>query len=332
MRSERFAKGFFRVVLGCILAVTLAVSSWGQQAYPTKPINLYIGYAPGGVADISVRFMATKAEKILGQPFIVTNNGGGGSSVATGIVAKKPADGYTILGGASSGLVRLPHMQTVPYKYEDLVPIMHFATPELTPVVTKSTSPWKTFKELVDYAKKNPGKITYSTTGVGSPMHLAMEFVAKQEGINWVHVPYPGAMPAFTALLGGHVAVNAGAGESVPYIKDGTVRLLANLSEKRVKSWPNTPTLRELGYDIYNESVFMFAAPKGTPQPIIDKLDNALHKAMDDPDFAGVMAKVEFEPSYRNSADTKRYLEDAYRRIGKMITELKIPREEDQKK
>jgi tripartite-type tricarboxylate transporter receptor subunit TctC len=329
MRSEKFVKGFLTVVLGCILAVILAAPSWSQPAYPTKPINLYIGYAPGGVADISVRFMATKAEKILGQPFIVTNNGGGGSSVATGIVAKRPADGYTILGGASSGLVRLPHMQAVPYKYEEFAPIMHFATPELTPIVTKSTSPWKTFKELVDYAKKNPGKVTYSTLGVGSPMHMAMEYVAKQEKITWTHIPFPGAMPAFTALLGDHVNFCVGAGESVPYIKDGTVRILANLSEKRVKTWPNVPTLRELGYDIYNESVFMFSAPKGTPQYIIENLQNAFRKVMDDPEFAAVMAKVEFEPSYRNAADTKKYLDDANKRIEHMVQELKLPKKQD---
>jgi tripartite-type tricarboxylate transporter receptor subunit TctC len=329
MKSERFAKGFLTVILGCILAVILAAPSWSQPAYPTKPINLYIGYAPGGVADISVRFMATKAEKILGQPFIVTNNGGGGSSVATGIVAKKPADGYTILGGASSGLVRLPHMQTVPYKYEDFVPIMHFATPELTPVVTKSTSPWKTFKELVDYAKKNPGKVTYSTLGVGSPMHMAMEYVAKQEKITWTHIPFPGAMPAFTALLGDHVNFCVGAGESVPYIKDGTIRILANLSEKRVKAWPNVPTLRELGYDIFNESVFMFSTPKGTPQYIVENLQNAFRKVMDDPEFAGIMAKVEFEPFYRNSTDTKKYLDDANKRIEHMVQELKLTKKQD---
>ena len=205
MTSERFAKGFFTVVLGCILAVILAVPSWSQPAYPTKPINLYIGYAPGGVADISVRFMATKAEKILGQPFIVTNNGGGGSSVATALSQRNRLTGTLFWVARSSGLVRLPHFRTVPYKNEDFIPIMHFATPALTPIVVKSTSPWKTFKELVDYAKKNPGKVTYSTLGVGSPMHLAMEYVAKQEKITWTHIPFPGAMPAFTALLGDHV-------------------------------------------------------------------------------------------------------------------------------
>jgi tripartite-type tricarboxylate transporter receptor subunit TctC len=235
--------------------------------------------------------------------------------VAFEITARKPPDGYNIVGGASTGLVRIPQFREVPYQMDDFIPIMHFATPILTPIVIKSTSPWMNFKELVDYAKKNPGKVTYSTTGVGSPMHLAMEYVAKQEGITC-----------------GHVMVQVGAGESVPYIKDGTVRILANLSENRVKSWPNVPTLREIGYDFFNESVFMFAAPKGTPKPIIDKLDDAFHKAMSDSEFNSMMAKVEFEPSYRNSADTMKYLEDAYKRIGRMIQELKIPKESAEKK
>jgi tripartite-type tricarboxylate transporter receptor subunit TctC len=325
-------KVMFLIMIGGLLLITLTSSLWSQQAYPTKPINLLIGYAPGGVVDISERFMASKAEKILGQSIIVSNNGGGGSSVAFEITARKPPDGYNIVGGASTGLVRIPLFREVPYQMDDFIPIMHFATPLLTPVVTKSTSPWMTFKELVDYAKKNPGKVTYSTTGVGSPMHMAMEYVAKQEGIVWTHIPFPGAMPAFTALLGGHVMFQVGAGESVPYIKDGTVRILANLSENRVKSWPNVPTLRELGYDFFNESVFMFAAPKGTPKAIIDKLDDAFHTAMSDPEFNNMMAKVEFEPYYRNSADTRKYLEDAYVRIGRMINELKIPKETGPKK
>jgi tripartite-type tricarboxylate transporter receptor subunit TctC len=325
-------KVMFLIIIGWSLLAALTSPLWSQQAYPTKAINLLIGYAPGGVVDISERFMASKAEKILGQSIIVSNNGGGGSSVAFEITARKPPDGYNIVGGASTGLVRIPLFREVPYQMDDFIPIMHFATPLLTPVVTKSTSPWMTFKELVDYAKKNPGKLTYSTTGVGSPMHMAMEYVAKQEGITWTHIPFPGAMPAFTALLGGHVMFQVGAGESVPYIKDGTVRILANLSENRVKSWPNVPTLRELGYDFFNESVFMFAAPKGTPMAIIDKLDDAFHRAMSDSEFISMMAKVEFEPSYRNSADTRKYLEDAYVRIGRMIHELKIPKESGVKK
>jgi tripartite-type tricarboxylate transporter receptor subunit TctC len=332
MRAERCKTKLFGVVLGCALSVTLTGSLWSQPAYPTKPIDLLIGYAPGASGDLTERLLAGKAEKILGQPFITTNNGGGSGAVAVTLGAKKAPDGYNLLGSSSTALVRVPLFNTVPYKWDDVTPIMHFAAPVLTSLVVKSDSPWKTLKELVDYAKKNPGKVSYSTLGVGSPMHMAMEYIAKQEGgIKWTHVPYQGTMPAFMALLGGHVSVQLGSGECVPYIKDGTLRLLANVGERRVKTFPDVPTLKELGYDYFNETVFLFAAPKATPQPIIDKLDKTFHQAMSDPDFINLVAKLEFEPTYRNSADTAKYLQDANRRLAKMVQELKIPKADEKK-
>ncbi|MBP1733159.1 MAG: hypothetical protein H6Q55_3588 [Deltaproteobacteria bacterium] len=326
MRPRAHKVKLFAAVLGCLLTITAASSAWSQPAYPTKLIDLLISYAPGATGDLTERLMASKAEKLLGQPFIATNNGAGAGAVAVTLAAKKPPDGYSLLGTGSTALVRVSQFSTVPYKWDDVEPIMHFASPVLTSLVVKSDSPWKTLKELIDYAKKNPGKVSYSTLGVGSPMHMAMEYIAKQEGgIKWVHVPYQGTMPAFMALLGGHVSVQLGSGECVPYVKDGTLRLLANVGERRVKTFPDVPTLKELGYDYFNETVFLFAAPKGTPQYIIDKLDNTFRQVMADPDFINLVAKLEFEPSYRNSADTKKYLQDAYTRIGRLIQELKMP-------
>ncbi|MCG6533482.1 MAG: tripartite tricarboxylate transporter substrate binding protein [Syntrophales bacterium LBB04] len=317
----------------CMLSFASAGSLWGQQAYPTKPIDLLIGYAPGASGDLTERLLAGKAEKMLGQPFISTNNGGSSGAVAVTLTLKKPPDGYNLLGSSSTALVRAPLFNTVPYKWDDVTPIMHFAAPILTSLVVRSDSPWKSLKEIVDYAKKNPGKVSYSTLGVGSPMHMAMEFIAKQEGgIKWTHVPYQGTMPAFMALLGGHVAVQLGSGECIPYVKDGTLRLLANVGERRVKSFPDVPTLKELGYDYFNETVFLFAAPKATPQAIIDKLDKTFHQAMSDPDFINLLGKLEFEPSYRNSADTMKYLRDADRRLTKMVQELKIQKGPEEKK
>ncbi len=214
---------------------------------------------------------------------------------------------------------------------EDLLPIMHFAVPVLTPIVVQSSSPFKTLKDLIEYARKNPGKVTYGTPGVGSPMHLAMEFIANRESVTFTHVPYPGGTPALMALLGGHLTAQSGSGECIPHVENGTLRILATAAEKRAPTFPNVPTTRDLGYDVINESVFMFAAPKGTPRAIIDKLERAFRAAMDDPEFAPLMAKMEFAPSYRNSAETKKYLEDAYQRIGRMIRELKIVMESGEK-
>jgi tripartite-type tricarboxylate transporter receptor subunit TctC len=314
----------------CGLLLFLIPPLLHAQEYPSKPINMVITFSPGGSADPSMRLLASKTEKFLGQPFITTNNGGGGGSVAMAILTKEKPDGYYLAGCSSTSLIRIPQFRPVPYTHEDFVPIMHFGAPP-SGLVVKTDSPWKTLKEFVEYAKKNPGKVTYSSMGVGSPMHLAMEFIAKQEGITWTHIPYPGSGPAFHALLGGHVTAQSGSSESFPHVREGTIRLLASHHEKRWKSFPDVPTFRELGYDFINESVFMFAAPKGTPPSVVKKLDEAFRKGMEDPEFIKTMEKLEIEISYRNSEDLKKYLEEAYVRLGKMIRELKLPKEPEKK-
>lgn len=320
------------VKVGLLLGVLLAlmpVVSHGQQ-YPTKPINVLVTFAAGGTMDISTRALASKAEKFLGQPFVITNNGGGGGTVGLGIVAKERPDGYHLVAPTSSGFVRIPHFRPVAYKLEDFVPIMHFGAPQ-SGLVVRADSPWKSLKEFVEYAKHNPGKVTYGTLGVGSAMQHAMEYIAKKEGIQWTHVPYPGSAPALTALLGGHITAQSGDSTWIPHVKEGRLRLLAMHGDRRLKAFPEVPTLREQGYDFINETVFMIAAPKGTPPAIVKKLDEALRRAMDDPEFLQTMAKLEIEPSYRNSEETKKYLQEAYGRVGKLTAELKLPRDSEKK-
>jgi tripartite-type tricarboxylate transporter receptor subunit TctC len=203
---------------------------------------------------------------------------------------------------------------------------MHFASVQ-SGVVVKSDSAYKTFKDLIEYARKNPGKVNYATSGAGSPMHIAMEFVADKEGIQWVHVPYAGGAPGLAAVLGGHVTAMSDSTEWLPHVKEGSLRLLVTHGERRMKIFPNVPTLRDLGYDFINETVFMIAAPKGTSPEIVRKLDEALRKAMDDPDFIKTIQNLEFDVAYRNSEDTKKYLEDAYNRFGVMIKKLNIKKE-----
>jgi tripartite-type tricarboxylate transporter receptor subunit TctC len=156
MRSERFIKRFLAVIFGYALAVISAIPLWSQPTYPTKPINLLIHYAPGGPADIAIRFVAGKAEKYLGQPFAISNNGAGSGVVATGGIAKKPPDGYNLLADGVASVVRVPHSMTVRYKSDDLTFIMHYAAPE-SGLLVKGDAPWNTMKEFIEYAKKNPG-------------------------------------------------------------------------------------------------------------------------------------------------------------------------------
>lgn len=298
------------------------------QDFPTKPINILVGFSPAGNMDLTTRMIASKAEKYIGQPFVISNNGAGGGSVALGITAKQRPDGYNLTACTSTGLVRIPQFRKVPYSLKDFVPIMHFSGGAHSGIVVRADSPFKTLKDLVEYTKKNPDKVTYSTMGVGSPHHLCMEFIAVAEGIKWTHVPYPGTAPALTALLGGHVTAQSGDSSWIPHVKAGTLRLLATHGEARMKLFPDVPTLRDSGYDFINDTVYMLAAPKNTPEPIVDKLDQAFHKAMDDPEFIQLMNSKEVTISYRNSAELQKYLEEAYVRLGKMIQELKLSIEE----
>ncbi|MGE5838697.1 MAG: tripartite tricarboxylate transporter substrate binding protein [Deltaproteobacteria bacterium] len=312
------------VVLG-LLFVLVPVFALAQD-FPTKPVNVIVTFAPGGTLDTATRILATKAEKFLGQPVMVSNVGGGGGSVALAQVAKKKPDGYEITSCTSTGLIRIPQLREVPYVPEDFIPVMHYAAVE-SGVVVKSDSPFKTFKDLVEHAKQNPGKVTYATSGAGSPMHMAMEFVAMKEGLKWTHVPQTGGAPGLAAVLGGHVTAMSDSTEWLPHVKEGSLRLLATHGEKRMKNFPNVPTFRDLGYDFINETVFMIAAPKGTPAPVIKKLDESFRQAMDDPQFVQTIANIEFAVSYRNSADTKKYLDDAYARFAELIKKLGIQKE-----
>jgi tripartite-type tricarboxylate transporter receptor subunit TctC len=311
---------FVAIFVGLFTVAALA------QDYPTKPINLTVTFAPGGTLDVSTRILALKAEKILGQPVVVNNVGGGGGAVALGQVAKKKNDGYDLTSCTSTGLIRIPQLRAVPYSHEDFVPIMHFTAVQ-SGLVVKADSAYKTPKDLIEFARKNPGKVTYGTPGAGSPMHMAMEFIAMKESIQWTHVPFTGGAPGVTALLGGHVTALSESTEWLPHVKEGTLRLLATHGEKRMSAFPNVPTLREIGYDFINETVFLIAAPKGTPPAVVSKLDAAFKQAMDDPEFIKTIKTLEFEVTYRNAADTKAYLEDAYKRFGEMIKKLNIQKE-----
>jgi tripartite-type tricarboxylate transporter receptor subunit TctC len=325
LEGWKIAKRFLFVeLLFCLIPA--AVSA---QEYPTRPVNLLIQFAPGIPSEVALRVLATKAEKFLGQPFVIANNGGGGGSVAVGIVAKERPDGYHLLGCSSSPLVRIPHFRPVPYKLGDFVPVMHFGAP-ISGLVVRADSPWKTLKEFVDYAKRNPGKVSYTSIGTGTPLHLAMEFIAKQEGIQWTHVPSTTSDPLIP-LLGGHVTACSSGSQWIPHIKAGTLRLLGTHGEKRMKSFPDVPTFQESGYDFINETVLLYAVPKGTPPSVVRKLEDAFRKAMDEPEFSQTMNRIEYDITYRNSQDTKKYLEEAYDRIGRMIIELKIPKEDEKK-
>jgi len=311
--------------------ISLASANFAiAEDYPTKPVNILIGFAPGDSIDVSARAVASKAEKYLGQPMMVSNRSGGVGAVVAGIIAKAKPDGYNLGCITTVTFTRALQFDTTPYKLQDFVPIMHYGLAQ-TGIIVNNNSPWKTFAEWVEYAKKNPGKIKYGTLGAWSLPHISMELVAMKEGLQWTHVPFQGGAPAITALLGGHIEVAGVGSQFVPFVQGGSARLLATQGEKRMKKFPDIPTFRELGYDFINDAAFLFAAPKGTPLPIVKKLDEAFRKAMDDPEFIKVMDSLEVAIGYRNSEDTKLFLEEAYQVHEKRIKFLKIPKLEGSK-
>ncbi len=228
-QSQQF---FMAVALSALVLVSLFLSD-ARAEYPEKLITMDVAFAPGGSMDMASRAMAAAAEKYLGKPIIVDNKGGAGGTVALALVANAKPDGYTLCAGTSTGIVRAPQMQKVTYKpLKSFTPIIGYATPQ-NAIVVRSDAPWKTLKELLDYAKKNPNKVKYSTTGVGSAQHHAMAYLEHREQIKWIHVPYKGSADAMTALLGGHVDVCSSGPEHVPYARAGQVRILAYTEEKR---------------------------------------------------------------------------------------------------
>ena len=278
-----------------------------QEKYPSKPINLIVGYPAGGTTDLGARALALAAGKILGQPVVILNKPGGASSVAMASLKNEKSDGYT-LGILSSGAVLSQHLRKVPYdSAKDFTPIMQYAV-YLYGLVVRADSPWKTFQEFINYAKANPGKIRYSTGGSGTPQHLVMERLALKEKIKWTHIPFQGNGPAVTALLGAHVEASPGTSEWKPHVEAGRLRLLAVFGENRMTDFPNAPTLLELGYDIVAPSLICIVGPKGLSPQVIQTLHGAFKKAMEDPDFINVNKQGDMPLIYRGPEDLAKHL------------------------
>jgi len=297
-----------------------------QEKYPTKPINFIIGYPAGGSTDVCARPLVSAAGKILGQPVVVMNKPGGASVVAVATLKNEKPDGYTI-GILPSGAVLSQHMRKVPYdSAKDFTPIIQYAV-YLYALVVKSDSPWKTFKEFVDYAKANPGKIRYSTAGPGTPQHLVMERLALKEKVKWTHIPFEGGPAAIAALLGGHVEAASQTTEWKKHVEAGTLRLLAVYGEKRMIDFPNVPTLLELGYNITAPSLICVIGPKGLSPQIVQTLHGAFKKAMEDPDFIKMGRQLDQPVIYRGPQELGKHLVEMNEEVGSLIRSLGLRKE-----
>jgi tripartite-type tricarboxylate transporter receptor subunit TctC len=312
-------------IIFCIDAIPGAVLA--QEKYPTKPITLTIGYGAGGGTDVSTRPLANAASKILGQPIMVVNKPGGATAVAMAALKNEKPDGYNI-GTLGAGGFLVPLTRKVGYDVlKDFTPIIQFAIFQYG-LVVRSDSPWKTLKEFTDYAKANPGKIRYSTSGVGGAQHLVMERLALKEKIKWTMIPYESGEEAVTALLGGHVEASSQTTTWKKYVDAGRFRLLVFFGEKRMTNYPNVPTLLELGYDITAEpSLMALVGPRGLSPQVVETLHQAFKKAMEDPNFIRVSNQVDQPPFYRSPQELARHLVKIHDQLAPLIRNLGLRKE-----
>ena len=257
------------------------------QAYPSKPVTMVVPTAAGGTTDLSARMVAQALGPVLGQSVVVDNKGGGNGAIAASIVKRAEPDGYTLLMQYSGYHVISPHLTKAPqWDLKDFQPIANvISAPQI--IVVRDGLPVKTLPELIAYAKANPGKLNYASSGNGSLQHVTGAMLEQQGGIKMVHVPYKGTGPALQDLLGGQVDLTFGtAPPFMPHIQAGKLRVLAVTGKERLPSLPNAPTTAEAGYPGVNAtSWFALFAPASVPKPIIDKLAADLKKVVEDPAF-----------------------------------------------
>jgi len=279
------------------LGILLSVESAPTAEYPARPITLVLGYPAGGSSDAMTRPLAEAAGKILGQPIVILNKPGAGSAISLVQVKNEKPDGYTLGYLPGSGIL-IPHTQKASYDLlKDFTFIIKYADAPLG-LTVRSDSPWKTMQDLINYVKANPGKVKYSSPGTGTVLHIAMESLAKEVGLKWVHVSHKGGADALTAILGKHVDAFASGVDWKPHVDSGELRLLVTFGPKRSKMFPDTPTFIDLGYKTWVASIGAIIAPSGLPAPIAKKLHDAFKEAMNSPEYLQVTKNLHVEISY----------------------------------
>ncbi|MDQ6684381.1 MAG: tripartite tricarboxylate transporter substrate binding protein [Pseudomonadota bacterium] len=280
-------------------ALASPLAALAQAGYPNKPINLIVGFAPGGSADITARLFAERLRVELGQPVIVENRPGAGGNIGADVVVRAPKDGYTLLLAAAAQIVINPSL----YKSmtfnpaKDLAPITQLQV-EHNLMVVGPAVPVKTLTEFIAYAKAHPNEITFASPGNGSPAHLAGELLNQRAGLKMQHVPYKGTGPAITDLIAGNVTMAIDNMPALlPQVKSGKLRALAVASDKRAAAAPEIPTMAEAGMKGYVVMAWKgLMAPAGTPAPIIARLHDAAVKVIAMPDMREKMISLGAEP------------------------------------
>ena len=281
------------------------------QAFPSRPIKYICPWPPGGSTDAVMRVLAESAGKVLGQSIVIENKPGAGGTLGANEMVNARPDGYTLTQLPHS-VFRIPHMQKTQFDtLKDFTWIICL-TGYTFGLVVPADSPLKTIKDLVTWAKANPEKLTYGSTGAGTSPHLAVEEFAQRAGIKLTHVPFKGNAENMQAILGGHIMAASDSTGWAPHVDSGKLRLLATYGSKRTKRWPNVPTLDELGYQTVSDSPFGVGGPKGMDPAVVKTLHDAFRKTLDDPAVLASFERYDQSIIYMNTETYTKFARDSF--------------------
>ncbi|RZL43138.1 MAG: tripartite tricarboxylate transporter substrate binding protein [Variovorax sp.] len=318
---------FFGLGAIAIAAAALGIAPTevrAQAAYPAKPITIIVPFSAGGTTDILARVVGLHVGQTLGQPVIVDNRAGAGGNIGTQAVARAPADGYTLLmGTVGTHAINQSLYKKLPFDpIKDFAPLSRVAmVPNL--LVANPSQPYKTVKELIAYAKANPGKVNFASSGSGTSIHLSGELFKQMTQIDMQHVPYKGSAPAVADLIGGQTAIMFDNMPSVmPHVKAGKLRAMAVTTARRSPALPDVPTIAESGVPGYDTSSwFGLLAPTGTPPEVVAKLNAAILKALADPDVKTKLAEQGAEPHPEKPEQFAAFIGSETAKWGKVVKE-----------
>jgi tripartite-type tricarboxylate transporter receptor subunit TctC len=314
----------FLTMFACHLLVHFLFSVTLVRAdYPDRPIRVVTGWAPGGSGDLPPRAICMAASKIIKQPIVIENMAGASGTKSLAVLTNASPDGYYIGFVTTNTITERPHVMEVQYDpIKGFTPIMLFGWYTYGFVV-RADAPWKTFKEFVDYAKANPGKVKYANTGAKSTTHIIAERLQSVvPGLKMVAVPFTSVGQSITALLGKDVDCVFGSPEFKPFVEAKQVKMLAAVNNKRWTSFPDVPTLMELGYPVAAEGGLGMIGPANLSAAITTKLQDTFHEAMKDRDFLETMKNMELIPDYLSGANFGKFLKNKYEEIGQAVKML----------
>lgn len=315
------------VFIGMILL--MGFSSYlgaAEEKYPSRQVEFIINFPPGGPVDTGTRIIHPFLQSILGVPIVLTTKGGAAGALGADYVAKVKPDGYTVLVSANAALTIAPNVNPqITYKYTDFAHVCTFcADPGV--ITSKAGSPWKNLEELVEYAKKNPGKLNYGTPGMGTVAFFAMEIFKLSYGLDIVPVHFQGTGPVKNAILGGHVDLAAsGFGSLAPLIKAGNIIPLVTTAQRRMADFPNVPTMAEKGFADASLNIwFGLFLPEKCPRMAVEKLSQSMDKVMRDPNVITQIEKAGLFVDYRDSEGTFKLVEQEYATVARVVKKMGI--------